>query len=315
MHMQPNPENYKYPLEDALSAVVGVRTIIPADAFTAETLGTDRLGNGVLIRKDGLVLTIGYLVTEAETVWLTIGSKVVQGHVLGFDQVTGFGLVQALARLDAPHLELGDSGAASVGEQVVVAGAGGRKQSVAARIIAKQEFAGYWEYLLDEAIFTAPGHPHWGGTGVIGAAGTLLGIGSLQVQHQVRESGQVANLNMIVPIDLLKPILDDMLRFGRAKRPPRPWLGLFASEIGNRLVVTGVSGRGPAGQADIRAGDIILSVDGDEVSNLASLFRKIWSLGSAGVEVPMQLFRDGRAFQARMKSADRMSFLKSPMLH
>jgi S1-C subfamily serine protease len=315
MPMQPSPDNYSYELDDTLAAVVGVRTIIPPDAFTAEALGTERLGNGVLIRKDGVVLTIGYLVTEAETVWLTIGDRVVPGHVLGVDQATGFGLVQALARLDVPHLPLGDSSSASVGEQVVVGGAGGRRASVAARIIAKQEFAGYWEYVLDEAIFTAPGHPHWGGTALIGPSGELLGIGSLQVQHQVRESGQISNLNMIVPIDLLKPVLEDLLTLGRPNRPPRPWLGLYASEIGNRIVVTGIASRGPAFEADLQPGDIILAVDGTEVHNLVSLFRAIWALGSAGVEVPLLIFRDGKSSLVHVTSADRTKFLKSPMLH
>ena len=167
-----------------LSSVVGLSSQVPADAFTAEILGTERVGNGVLIRDDGLVLTIGYLITEAEEVWLTTNTgRVVPGHVLAYDQVTGFGLVQALARLDIPVLPIGDSSRAPVGEHVVVAGAGGRARSVAARIVARQEFAGYWEYLLDEAIFTAPGHPRWGGTALIGSGGELLGIGSLQLQH------------------------------------------------------------------------------------------------------------------------------------
>src|SRR5690348_5526541 len=186
---QPKPENYAYDLEAALTSIVGLRAIIPADAFTAETLGTERAGNGVLIR-DGLVLTIGYLITEAQTVWINlIDGRPVQGHVLGYDQATGFGLVQALARLEMPHLSLGDSSSAEVGDPVVVAGHGGRQRSVAARIVSKQEFAGYWEYVLDEAIFTTPAHPNWGGTALIGSSGELLGIGSLQVQQQTREGG------------------------------------------------------------------------------------------------------------------------------
>src|SRR5262249_55522549 len=178
--VQPKPEDYSYDLDLALAAVVGLRATIPADAFTAETLGTERAGNGVFIRNDGLVLTIGYLITEAETIWLSLSDgRSVPGHVIGYDQETGFGLVQALAKLDVPALEIGQSSAASIGERVVVGGAGGRHRSVAARIVAKQEFAGYWEYLLDEAIFTAPSHPNWGGTALIGPAGDLIGIGSL----------------------------------------------------------------------------------------------------------------------------------------
>ncbi|MFZ0776980.1 MAG: S1C family serine protease, partial [Xanthobacteraceae bacterium] len=174
---QPKADDYSYDLEQALSCVVGLRTIVPPDAFTADTLGTERAGNGVFIRGNGLVLTVGYLITEAETLWITLNDgRSVPGHVLGYDQETGFGLVQALAKLDVPALEIGDSTAASMGERIVVGGFGGRHRSVAARIVAKQEFAGYWEYVLDEAIFTAPAHPNWGGTALIGPAGELLGI-------------------------------------------------------------------------------------------------------------------------------------------
>src|ERR1700724_3381886 len=283
--VQPKAENYRYDLERALASVVGLHTIIPADAFTAETLGTERAGNGVLIR-DGLVLTIGYLITEAQTVWINlIDGRPVPGHVLGYDQATGFGLVQALARLDMPHLSLGDSGSTEVGDPVVVAGHGGRQRSVAARIVSKQEFAGYWEYVLDEAIFTAPAHPNWGGTAMIGAAGELLGIGSLQLE-QGRERGMSGHLNMIVPIDLLKPILDDLLRHGRPNRPPRPWLGLYAAEIDDRIVVIGLADRGPAQRAGLRTGNVVLSVGGEDVGSLAGMFRRIWSLGQAGIEVP-----------------------------
>ena len=228
---QPRPEDYGYDLERALSAVVGLHSIIPPDAFTADTLGIERAGNGVLIG-DGLVLTIGYLITEAETIWLHLGDgRVVEGHALGFDQETGFGLVQALAKLDLPPLPLGSSRAAELGERVVLGGAGGRTRSVAGRIAAKQEFAGYWEYVLDEAIFTYPAHPNWGGTGLISPKGELLGIGSLQLER-ARE-GKNEHLNMVVPIDLLKPILDDLRKFGRVNKPARPWLGaLFDRDRG-----------------------------------------------------------------------------------
>jgi S1-C subfamily serine protease len=311
---QPKPEDYSYDLNEALGALVGLRALIPADAFTAETLGTERTGNGVLIR-DGVVLTIGYLITEAETIWLHLGDgRAVPGHVLAYDQETGFGLVQALARVELPALSIGHSKTAKVGDQVVVAGAGGRKHSVVARVVAKQEFAGNWEYVLDEAIFTAPAHPFWGGTAMIGRGGELLGIGSLQVQ-QVRDTGTPEPLNMIVPIDLLKPILEDLLTLGRPNRPPRPWLGLNATEIDDKIVVARVSTSGPARRANLRTGDIVLAVAGDEVSDLAGFFRRVWSLGKAGVEVPLTVYRDGRTFEVRVASGDRNRFLKGPSLH
>jgi S1-C subfamily serine protease len=313
--VQPKPEDYSYDLDAALSAVVGVRAVVPSDAFTADTLGTERGGNGVLIRADGLVLTIGYLVTEAETIWLTlIDGRAVPGTVLAYDQTTGFGLVQALARLDLPALPLGSSSAASIGERVVVAGAGGRAKSVAARIVAKQEFAGYWEYVVDEAIFTSPSHPNWGGTALIGPNGDLLGIGSLQLQEG-REQGPPGDINMIVPIDLLPPIFDDLLTLGRPNKPPRPWLGLYTTAIENRIVVVGLAKDGPAQKADLRTGDVLLSVAGGEVRDLAQFYRRIWSLGAAGVEIPVSIYRDGKTIETRLKTGDRNRFLKAPKLH
>lgn len=313
--MQPRPENYEFDLDEALISVVGLKTVIPSDAFTADTLGTERLGHGVLIGDHGVVLTIGYLVTEAEAVWLRLGNgRVVPGHVIGFDQETGFGLVQALGRVDLPSLPLGDSDLVSVGDEVVVAGTGGRQNSVAATIVARQEFAGYWEYVLDEALFTAPSHPHWGGTAVIGEGGKLLGVGSLQVQ-QVLKDGRSEDINMIVPIDLLKPILNDMLTLGRPRRPSRPWLGLYATEVDKQITVAGISARGPARRADIRTGDVILGVAGQSVHNLAGLFRSVWSLGDAGVTVPLTILRKGRTMDVHLTSVDRRDFLKGPVLH
>jgi S1-C subfamily serine protease len=312
--VQPKPESYDYDLEQALSAVVGLRAIVPSDAFTAQTLGTERVGNGVLIR-DGLVLTIGYLITEAESVWITLSDgRPVPGHVLGFDQQTGFGLVQPLARLDVEPLPLGRSGDAEVGQRVVVGGVGGRHRSVAARIVGKQEFAGYWEYVVDDAIFIGPSHPHWGGTPVIGPAGDLIGIGSLQLQQSI-EGGASQFLNMVVPIDLLPPVLDDLLKYGRRNSPPRPWLGLYASEVDEKIVVIGLAAQGPAQRANLHTGDMILEVAGREVSDLAEFFRRVWSLGDAGVEIPLLIYRDGNTFETRIKSGDRASFLKSPRMH
>jgi S1-C subfamily serine protease len=313
--VQPKPEDFDFELDRALDSVLGLKAAIRADAFTAETLGRERAGHGVLIRSGGVVLTIGYLVLEAETLWITLpGGRVVPGDVLAYDQETGFGLVQSLARIDLPPLPLGNSSNAQVGERVVVSGAGGRQQSVAARIVAKHEFAGYWEYVLDEAIFTAPAHPFWGGTAVIGRSGDLLGIGSLLIQ-QTGEGGQRQDVNMIVPIDLLKPILDDLLTFGRPNRPARPWLGLFATEIGSSVVIAGLFGNGPARQAGLRPGDLVLGVGGAEVRTLAGFFRQVWALGPAGVEVPLQVSRKGRTFEAPIRSADRRQFLKGPTVH
>src|SRR5690242_12938007 len=203
---QPKPEEFDFDLDRALQSVVGLHANIPEDAYTASILGTERGGSGVLIRDTGLVLTIGYLITEAESIWLsTADGRATPGHALAVDSETGFGLVQALGRLNVPAIELGCFGELKAGDPWILV-AGGRRQSVRAAVIGKQEFAGYWEYLLNEAIFTAPWHPFWGGTGLIGRDGRLLGIGSLHVQQVTEPEAAPRDINMVVPIDLLKPI-------------------------------------------------------------------------------------------------------------
>jgi S1-C subfamily serine protease len=310
---QPRPGDYGFDLDEVLGSIVGLHSFVPADAFTAETLGTERGGNGVVI-DDGLILTIGYLITEAQQVWLHLADgRVMEGHALGFDAVTGFGLVQALGRLNVDPIPLGTSASAKIGDRVVIGGAGGRTRSVASQIAAKQEFAGYWEYLLDEAIFTHPAHPNWGGAGMISHSGELIGIGSLQLER-ARE-GKNEHLNMVVPIDLLKLILDDLRKFGRVNKPARPWLGVYSTEIEDKVVVVGIAGKGPAARAEIKTGDVILSVAGENVTTLAGLYRKVWSLGNAGVEVPLTLYREGVTFDVRVNSSDRAKFLKAPRMH
>lgn len=311
---QPRPRDYGYDLDHALTSVVALDAEVPADAFTATTLGVERSGNGVVIREDGLVLTIGYLVTEAQDIVITANDgRETTGHVLGYDAASGFGLVQALDPLDLPALPLGDSRHATAGEPVVIGGAGGRRHSLAARIVARQEFAGYWEYVLDDAIFTAPAHPLWGGSALIGPEGDLLGIGSLQLQHRT-SSGRAMPLNMSVPIQLLEPVYDALLT-GRAGSPGRPWLGVYAQEVEGRAIVVGFAGEGPAARAGLQEGDVIRGVGAMEITNLADLYRSIWAAGDAGVEVPLTLEREGDVFDVKVRSADRRDFLKARRLH
>ena len=313
--IQPKPADCAFDLERALSAVLGLRATVPQDAFTAGTLGTERAGSGVLIRGDGLVLTIGYLVTEAETIWLTSeGGGAVPGHVLAYDQESGFGLVQALGRLNMPPIELGTGQRVGAGDRAIIAAEGGRRHAIAVRVVARQEFAGYWEYLLDHAIFTAPAHPFWGGAALINADGRLIGIGSLHVQNaNGRELRR--DVNMVVPIELLPPILDDMLSYGRPNRAARPWLGLYAQEVEDAIVVAGFTENGPAAKAGLRPGDRIVAVRDDSISSLASLWRKVWAGGPAGSEVVLQVVRDNETLTVRILSADRRRLLKTPQLH
>lgn len=313
--LQPSPDDVRYDLERALSAVVALRTQIPEDALTASMLGTERAGHGVVIDERGLVLTVGYLVTEAETIWIVDNNGVATpGHALGYDQETGFGLVQALGRLNLPALPIGDSAALVVGDDVILAGHGGARNAVKARVVSKREFAGYWEYVLDEGIFTSPPHPSWGGAALLNKDGQLCGIGSLFVQQALpgerRHDG-----NLIIPIDLLKPIIEDMKRYGRRQKPARPWLGMITTEVNGALVVAGMVDGGPADRAGVSVGDIVLGVNREPVHDLAVMFRRIWALGPAGTDIPLNLQRNNDQLEVHVQSVSRYDMLKSPQLH
>jgi S1-C subfamily serine protease len=312
--LQPSAEEAAFDLDAVLDAAVMLRSEIPEDAFTAPILGTERAGNGVVIREDGLILTIGYLITEAESIWITTNrGAVIQGHALAYDQSSGFGLVMPLGKLGVPTLVRGTAASVKQDSPVIVVGHGGRAHSLKAKIVSKREFAGYWEYVLDEALFTAPAHPQWGGAALIGEDGKLLGIGSLLVQEAVGD--KTVDGNMFVPIDLLAPILADLLASSRSSRPPRAWLGLYIAEMEGRLVVGGLAPGGPAERSGLKLGDLVLEVGGEPVSGLATLFRKIWRCGPAGSEVPLTYSRRGATSTVRVRSADRNDFLKKPRLH
>jgi S1-C subfamily serine protease len=313
-NLQPDPDDYGFDLESTLRSVVGLRANVPADAFTAGTLGTERIGNGVVIGADGLVLTIGYLITEAETVWLvTADGRAVPGHALAFDQTTGFGLVQALGRLNLPAIEFGDATSMKVGSQAIVAAGGGRHHAIETKVVGRQEYAGYWEYVIDAAIFTAPAHPFWSGAALIGADGKLYGTGSLILQQG--DGKRRMDMNMIVPVGCLRPILADLVTIGRVNQPPRPWLGMYVMESEGGLVVGGLANGGPADKAGVHAGDRILGVGDAEVTELAALWRRVWAAGAAGATVLLRIGRNEGEMPVLVTSADRTSFLRAPRLH
>ncbi len=315
LEARPDPRDLAFDLRAALSSIVAVRTGVADDALTAPILGTQRCGHGVLIDAHGLVATISYLVTEAESVWLIDdGGNPMPAHVVGYDAESGLGLVQALRGLDRPAMTLGSAAAVAVSDAVIVASHGGVSHAMMARVTHKKEFAGYWEYVLDEAIFTVPAHPSWGGAALIGMDGRLCGIGSLLVQEG-DEGGVKSQSNMFVPIDLLPPVLDDLLNRGCPNRPARPWLGVFVYDLGEYLVVAGVLQGCPAARTGLRAGDVLKYVDGQTVGALADLFRTVWRVGPAGVEIPLTIIRDGNEIELSVRSVDRHECLKSPIVH
>ncbi len=312
---QPKEGDVSFDLDRALGSVLMLRSEVPEDAFTAGILGTEREGNAVAIDDNGLALTIGYLVAEAETIWLAAtDGAAAPAHLVAYDYDTGFGLVQALGRLGVDPMEFGTTSDLRSGDPMIFAGHGGPAHALNTQLVGKREFAGYWEYVLDEALFTAPAHPNWGGAALIGQDGKLYGIGSLFVQN-ARGGEQMVEGNMTVPIDLLPPIMERLLTTGQTDQPPRPWLGFYVAEAADKLAVVGLAEGAPAHQAGVHPGDLIVDVAGAPVGDLADLFRTIWSVGTAGCEVPLTLWREGETQQLVLRSADRASFLKSPRLH
>ena len=306
----------QFDLSRAIRSVVQVRSVIPDEAFTAEVLGTERTGNGVVIQvgEQTLVLTIAYLITEAESIWLTThDGQQIAGHTLAFDQVTGFGLIAPLGQLHAPALELGAAQPLHADDNLIVIGHGGPAHALNCKLIAKREFAGYWEYLLEEALIVAPPHPQWGGAALLDQQGLLVGIGSLLLQEEVSDDSFDANL--FVPIDLLKPILADLLSTGRPRRAARPWLGIYLANTDREVVIAGVAPGGPAHEAHLKRGDVITQIAGHVVQELPDFYRRLWAHGAAGVTVELGIRRGNRSRTVQLASGNRDDFLYRPRAH
>lgn len=299
---QPRPD-------ETLSAVVGISAKIQQGARSAETLGQVRRGSGALIRRD-YVLTIGYLVIEAEAIEVSSADgKTMPATLAGYDHATGFGVLKLAAPLGGTPLQLGDSSALAEREPAMVLNSQGRDSANIVYVVSRRPFAGSWEYLLDSAIFTYPAVAEWSGAPLIGGKGELLGIGSLIVPDAMGE-GRQAPGNMFVPIDLLKPILEDLIAKGRRSMPPRPWLGINTDEVRGRLFVSRVSPEGPAERAGVRLDDIVLAVGEDEVASLPDFYRKVWARGAAGVEVPLKVLRGAQVREVKVRSVDRTQYFK-----
>jgi S1-C subfamily serine protease len=291
---------------DALS-VVKVRSKAVANARTARSLGAQREGTGVVIDSEGLVLTIGYLIIEAETIELsTADGRAFPATVIGYDNASGFGLIKALRPLPVKPVQFGQSASIAEREMVLIVGFDG---VAPAYVVSRRPFVGYWEYLLDEAIYTAPATVNWSGAALLNREGRLLGIGSLVVGDAMGTRTQVPG-NMFVPIDLLKPMLGDLIATGRSSGKPRPWLGINTQEVQGNVIVTRVSPESPAEEASMRTGDIIVGLDGQTIKGQADFYNRLWSHGVAGVDIPLDVLRGGRIENVTIKSVDREQYLR-----
>ncbi len=297
--------------EETLASLVGIEAHIPEDAMSASLLGTERSGHGVRIRDDGLIVTIGYVVSEAEEIWIrSVDDSVAPGVVIANDFQSGLALIRPTTPLPGPRIVVGSAQDARVGDAVTACGSAGiDPQCLEAQVVARQEFAGRWEYVLDDAIFTAPAHQNWSGSALLDIEGRLVGIGSLVIQG-FEVKGSLRTVNMFVPIDSLMPVIDEICDHGRRLTPPRPWLGFLVHEEEGDMTVVGVYRNCPADNAGLRPGDIVIEVNDQPVRNLANLFRSVWSLGSAGIDVPLTILRNSKRLEFVVESSERSAFLR-----
>lgn len=293
-----------------MNAVVGIKARALPNARSNATLGRERQGSGVVIDEAGHVLTIGYIVTEPDSIELTTASgKTVPAILAGYDHATGFGLLRPQAPLDTRPLPLGDSGALAEREPVLIVPFGGREAAQVARVMATRRFTGSWEYMLEQAIFTAPPTMAWAGAALVNREGRLVGVGSLLVRDTVAP-GKASPGNMFVPTDTLKPILADLVAQGKRAGPQRPWLGLSTEEVQGRLLVSRVSPGSPSDQAGVREGDIVVGVGSAPVKTHAELYERVWGLGPAGAEVPLRVLQGVDVREVRVKSIDRDAYFE-----
>jgi S1-C subfamily serine protease len=298
-------------LDEIFNAVVRVMATVPANARTAKSLGQERAGNGIVIDADGLVLTIGYLILEADKiVVMPPGEEATAARFIAYDHETGLGLVRTTRKLKVKPMPFGNSRKLKPRDTLVVSGFGGRTRARPAVIVSRRDFAGYWEYLLEGAIFTAPIYRNFGGAALIGLDGKLVGVGSLAVPDAAGPGRRLAG-NMFVPIEKLKPILADLLTHGRSQGPRRPWIGAFTREgPQQQVLVVQVTPDGPAAKAGIKPGDLVVGVAGRQIAGQLDFYRKLWAAGKPGSKIALTITRGTTSSTVTITAGDRYRWLK-----
>jgi S1-C subfamily serine protease len=301
--------------EKLFKAIVKVEVRAVPEARSAATLGKEREGTGIVIGEDNLIVTIGYLIVEADEVTVVDRrGRTLPAQVVGYDHATGLGLLRSMVPLDATPVALGDPARLTRRESVLVVNHQGPDDVTLAHVVSRRQFTANWEYMLDQAIFTTPPVMNWSGAALVDKDLRLLGVGSLIVRNAGDEDDRGPG-NMFVPVDTLKPILADLVKTGRRAGPARPWLGVAADEVQGRLVVSRVSVDGPADAAGLEAGDIILAVRGEPVRTQAEFYRKVWGGGAAGSQVPLRILQGVEVKDLQLRSIDRVDYFRPKTMH
>ena len=300
-------------LTRANAAVVGLQVTVASGARSAETLGKQRSGSGVVSGPDGLILTIGYLMMEAETIQVvTQDNRIVPARPVAYDLATGFGLLRAILPLrGVTPVPLGSHANLKTGDALMAAVGGTSGDVAMTQLVSKRPFSGYWEYHIDTALFTSPPIGNHSGAPLFNQRGELLGIGSLFVGDAMGGNRPLPG-NMFVPVDLLKPILAEMQQTGSSRLSRRPWLGVTSSEQGGRVNVVRVTKDSPASQAGLAAGDVVLAVDGAKVATLEEFYRKVWAHPNPDDEVKLTVLQGADVKTLTIRAVDRMSTMMKP---
>lgn len=308
---EPAVEAQARALQRAADAVVGLQVQALEDARSSRNLGQSRQGSGVVVGNDGLVLTIGYLIVEADQVQLiTDDGRQVPARVLGYDVATGFGLVQALVPLRIDAVPFGSAGHLKANEALMVVQGGSDGNVGMAQLVAQRAFSGYWEYHLEQALFTSPPTANHSGAGLFNAQGELVGIGSLFVADAMGPGQPRLPGNMFVPVDVLQPLLSELRHTGSTRLSQRAWLGISCTEQAGEVTIVRVADDSPADVAGLQAGDRIVRIDGQDVAALEGLWKRLWTGGAPERAVQLDIERDGARQTITVHSVDRMKTLR-----